>query len=119
MTAPAPTPAHTAADTSHRARVQARIRDLQLKSLDIAERILDGLRAEQPEPPALPLTIARRQMANLLGMPALCHRARCRRLKACDGEPTHCLNTCIPALPEGVLTRILSVKAMRKRMRRR
>ena len=34
-------------------------------------------------------------------------------------EPAHCLGTCIPALPQGVLTRILSVKAMRQRMRRR
>jgi hypothetical protein len=58
-------------------------------------------------------------MANLLGVPALCHRARCRRTNTCDGEPAHCLSACIPALPHEVLARILSVKAMRQQLRRR
>ena len=70
-------------------------------------------------PPPLPLTIARRQMANILGLPPRCHRARCRRLKICGGEPVHCLGACLPALPDGVLVRILSVKAIRRRGRRR
>jgi hypothetical protein len=92
---------------------------LQLKGLDVADRILDSLQAGPPERAPLPLTLARRQMANLLGVPALCHRARCRRLKVCDGEPSHCLGACLPALPHEVLARILSIKAMRQRVRRR
>ncbi len=119
MTIPAPTPAHTPAADAQAAQVRARIRDLQLKGLAVADRILDSLRAEPPERAPLPLIVARRQMANILGVPALCHRARCRRLKACDGEPAHCLSACIPALPHEVLARILSVKAMRQRLRRR
>jgi len=117
MTIPAPTPAHTA--DAQAAQVRARIRDLQLKGLAVADRILDSLRAGPPERAPLPLTAARRQMANILGVPQLCHRARCRRLKACDGEPAHCLSACIPALPHEVLARILSVKAMRQQLQRR
>ena len=97
---------------------QARVRATSAKMLDAAEHVLDRINNPEPAAPR-PLNVARRQMANILGLPPLCHRARCRRLKICDGEPAHCLGTCIPALPQGVLTRILSVKAMRQRMRRR
>jgi hypothetical protein len=117
MTIPAPTPAHTA--DAQAAQVRARIRDLQLKGLDVADRILDSLQAEPAERAPLPLTVARRQMANMLGVPQLCHRARCRRTQTCDGEPAHCLGACLPALPHDVLARILSAKAMRQRLRRR
>jgi len=117
MTIPAPTPAHTA--DAQAAQVRARIRDLQLKGFAVADRILDSLQAEPAERAPLPLTVARRQMANMLGVPQLCHRARCRRTQTCDGEPAHCLGACLPALPHDVLARILSAKAMRQRLRRR
>ena len=119
---PALDSAHTPAPTrSDRAQVQARIRELAFKSLDIADGILDKLKAEQaaPEPPALPLTIARRQMVNLLGVPALCHHRRCRRSKLCTGVPSHCLTVHLHALPHELLARVLSTKAMRQRVRRR
>jgi len=110
MTIPAPTPQD----------IQVRVRAISAKMLDAAEHMLD--RFNTPEPPGqppLPLNVARRQMANILGLPPHCHRARCRRMKTCDGEPHHCLSARLPALPHGVLARILSVKAMRRRMRRR
>jgi hypothetical protein len=99
---------------------QARVRALGAKLLDAAEHALDRIGNPQPAAAApLPLNVARRQMANILGLPPLCHRARCRRTKACGGEPAHCLGACIPALPHDLLARILSTKAMRRRMRRR
>jgi hypothetical protein len=108
-------PAHTPA------QVQARIRALAFKSLDIADGILERLKAEQgtPEPPALPLTIARRQTVNLLGVPTLCHHRRCKRAKVCTGEPSHCLTVNLHALPHELLARVLSTKAMRQRSRRK
>lgn len=113
MSAPSPTPA------SQRAQVQARIRELQMKSLEVADGILDKLLEKSAEPPALPLAIARRQIVNLCGVPALCHHRRCRRTKACGGEPAHCLSVCLHALPHELLARVLSTKAMRQRIRRR
>ena len=99
--------------------LHARVRAISVKMLDALERTVEQINPPPPERPALPLTVARRQMANLLGVPALCHRARCRRTNTCDGEPAHCLSVCIPALPHEVLARILSVKAMRQQLRRR
>ena len=114
MTIPAPSPA-----AAHAAQVRARIRDLQLKSLDVADGILDSLQGKREEPPALPLMVARRQMVHLLGVPSLCERGRCRRTRLCHGEPSHCLTACLHVLPHGLLARILSTKAMRQRIRRK
>ena len=86
MTIPAPAPAG-----SHRAHIQARMRELQFKMLDVADGILDSLQAKREAAPALPLAVARRQTVNLLGVPTLCERGRCRRTKLCHGEPAHCL----------------------------
>jgi hypothetical protein len=120
MTIPAPTPAHTAAPAAAQAtQIRARIRDLQLKGLDVADGILDGLQAKREAAPALPLAVARRQTVNLLGVPALCEHGRCRRTKLCHGEPAHCLAVCLHVLPHEALARVLSVKAMRQRVRRR
>ena len=118
MTIPAPTPAHNSA-AAQAAQIRARVRDLQLKALDIADGILDSLQAKRDTQPSLPLTVARRQMVNLLGVPSLCERGRCRRSKLCHGEPAHCLTVCLHALPHEMLARVLSVKAMRRRVRRR
>jgi hypothetical protein len=119
MTLPAPTPAHTSAAAAQAAQVRARVRELQLKSLDVVEGILDGLNAGRAKPPALPLAAARRQMVNACGVPRLCERGRCRRTKLCQGEPSHCLAACLPALPHELVARVLSAKAMRQRVRRR
>jgi hypothetical protein len=109
-----PTSAPTAKD------IQARVRAINAKIIDAIEHTVDQVQTQAIEPPApLPLAVARRQIANILGAPQLCRRRRCRRTKTCDGEPVHCLSVCLPALPDGVLMRILSVKAMRQRMRRR
>ena len=99
----------------------ARLRELQLKGLDVADGILEKLKGEQapPAPPPLPLNVERRQMVNLLGVPALCHHRRCRRSKLCTGEPAHCLSACLHALPHETLARVLSRKAMRQRVRKR
>lgn len=117
MTIPAPTPAHTSA-AAQAVQIRARVRELQLKGLDVADAILDRLQPQQAEPPALPLTVARRQMVNLLGVPALCARGRCRRRKLCQGEPAHCLTPCLHVLPHELIARVLSTKAMRQRVRR-
>lgn len=114
MTIPAPVPAG-----SHRAQFQARVRELQLKGIDVADGILDSLQAKREAAPSLPLTVARRQTVNLLGVPTLCHRGRCRRTKLCHGEPAHCLTVCLHVLPHEALARVLSVKAMRQRVRNR
>ncbi|HXD44522.1 MAG TPA: hypothetical protein VN655_05235 [Pseudolabrys sp.] len=100
-------------------QIQARIRALSLKSLDIAEGILDSLQASQAQPPALPLAAARRQMIGLLGVPALCERRRCRRTRLCSGEPAHCLSVYLPVLPHELVARVLSMKAIRQKNRRR
>jgi hypothetical protein len=118
MTLPAPTSAPDSA-AAQSAQIRARVRDLQLKSLDVVEGILDTLTAGQAQPPALPLAAARRQMVNLFGVPALCERGRCRRRKLCQGEPSHCLAACLPALPHELVARVLSARAMRQRVRRR
>ena len=118
MTLPAPTRTHTAA-AAQAAQIRARARDLQLKSLDVVEGVLDRLSAEQAQPPALPLAVARRQLVNACGVPKLCERGRCRRTKLCQGEPSHCLAACLPALPHELVARVLSVKAMRRRTRLR
>ena len=65
MTLPAPTP------HEH----QARVRALAARLLDTAELALDRMQQDKPPAAALPLTLARRQMANLLGLPRLCSRA--------------------------------------------
>jgi len=119
MTVPAATPAHTTGTAGHHARLRARLRELQMKGLDVADGILDTLLTRHDEPPALPLTVARRQMVHLLDVPKLCERGRCRRTKLCQGEPSHCLTTCLHALPHELLARVLSTKAMRQRVRRR
>jgi hypothetical protein len=90
-----------------------------LKSLDIADCILDSLQAKREAQPSLPLAAARRQMVNLFGVPALCERGRCRRRKLCQGEPSHCLAVCLPVLPHELVARVLSARAMRQRVRRR
>jgi hypothetical protein len=58
-------------------------------------------------------------MVNLLGVPALCERGRCRRSKLCQGEPAHCLTGHLHALPHELLARVLSAKAMRQKLRKR
>jgi hypothetical protein len=118
---------NTPARTPARARptidpaLRARLREMQFKALDIADGILDKLKAGQTEPasPPLPLIVARRQMVNILGVPSLCERGRCRRSKLCTGEPAHCLTVHLHALPHEMLARVLSRKAMRQRVRKR
>ena len=100
-------------------QIQTRVRALAFKSLDIVDGILDRLKAEQAEPPALPVHMARRQIVNVCGVPKLCERGRCRRTKLCQGEPAHCLAACLPALPHELLARVLSTKAMKQRLRRK
>jgi hypothetical protein len=44
-----------------------------------------------------------RWLANLIRLPALCARAKCRRAQACRGEPHRCLTRYAPLLPEDAL----------------
>lgn len=109
------TPAHAPTQKD----IQARIRSVSMMMLDLAERAIERVQQPADEVEALPLTVARRQMVNLFGVPALCHRGRCRRTKLCQGEPAHCLGTCLHALPHELVARVLSVKAMRQRRRKK
>ena len=43
---------------------------------------------------------------------------RCRRTKACSGEPAECLAVYLPLLPHEALAGVLSLKQVRRRGRR-
>ena len=46
------------------------------------------------------LTLALRQAADLMHIHALCGRTRCRRARACRGNPQDCLRRCAPLVPQ-------------------
>jgi hypothetical protein len=70
---------------------------LKGKVLDRLDALLDRI---APQPASdLPLVLARRQIAHLVGAPLLCSRKLCRRTRACRGEPRQCLAAIVPLLP--------------------
>ena len=63
-----------------------------------------------------PVEVRRRAMANALQIWRRCPQKTCRRTQACRGEPAHCLDACMPALPQGTLAAyIASSRRRRKR----
>ncbi|MBI1204390.1 MAG: hypothetical protein GC182_17965 [Rhodopseudomonas sp.] len=90
--------ANAKAERAARRRVhRIRIDTLKDKMLDRVETLLDRL--TPPSANDLPLAVARRQIANLVGAPHFCARKLCRRGHACRGEPRHCLAAMLPLLP--------------------
>lgn len=80
---------------------RARIDQLKGKMLDRVDAALDRL-APQPAD-HVPLVLARRQIANLVGAPQFCARKLCHRRRACCGEPRHCLAAVVPLLPPATI----------------
>jgi hypothetical protein len=77
----------------------ARIEMLKGKVLDGLEAVLDTMAAARRDADNLALEQARRQLAHIVRAPEFCARKRCRRRKACCGEPKQCLAVLLPLLP--------------------
>ncbi len=95
---------------------RGRLRHMQSRVLDEAERILDGM--STPALPAPPLRVARRQAANLLGLWKFCDSSHCRRAACCRGEPLRCLHAAMPVLDPETIAALFPPPALRKRQRR-
>ena len=65
--------------------------------VDVAERIIDELRAQPPAAPTPPLAVARRQLANTLHLAHFCDNKTCRRARCCRGEPLPRRAAALPA----------------------
>jgi hypothetical protein len=96
----------------------ARIERVQSKLVHAAELIADKMVEQHSQKAAeqTPVEVRRRAMANALQIWRRCAQKTCRRTQACRGEPAHCLDACMPALPQGTLTAyIASSRRRRKR----
>jgi hypothetical protein len=93
--------------------IQERIRHISSRVLDGIEAVLATLNkapaARQP-----PLAVARRALANTLGLWHFCGQRSCRRSHCCRGEPSHCLNIALPLLPPGLLAGLTARKRRRR-----
>jgi hypothetical protein len=97
-------------------RIQNRnhIQRIAREVLDGLDRVLDAMTPPPANKP--PLSVVRRQTANMLGLARLCANNTCRRARCCRGEPLHCLRTTIFLLPPEQIERLL---LRRKHKRRR
>src|SRR4051794_12754910 len=105
-----PRPAQTVFD--------ARLDRVQSKLLHAAELIADKY-VEQYSAPANepePVEVRRRAIANGLQSGRRGPGRSCAHAQACRGEPAHCLDACLPALPPGTLAAyIMESRRRRKR----
>ena len=112
----------TKADRNHHRRVLRDRIDHALSGIvDVAERIIDEMRAPPPAAPTPPLAVARRQLANTLRLSQFCDLKACRRARCCRGEPLHCLQIAVPLLPPEAfenLVRKQSARAARRKWQR-
>ena len=118
ITTPAPSAselARRAEDDVHR-HIQQRTRQVQLRLVDVCERIVDQLTQAQ-ERHALARADQRRQYANMLHAAEVCSRPRCRRTRSCQGEPADCLRVLLPAI--GLDKAVAHLVARRKRPQRK
>ena len=97
----------------HKNDLGERITRISHKMLDTVDVVLDKL-TPAPEAARPPLAVARRQVANLLGLWQLCANRACRRSRCCRGEPSECLRYALPLLPPDMVAGL-----MRKRNRGR
>lgn len=96
-----------AARNMQRQHIRDRIDAVAARMVDAAERIVETLNAPPAKPPAPPLAVARRQLANMLRTAQFCDLKICQRARCCRGEPLHCLRIAVPLLPEDELTGLL------------
>ena len=87
--------------------------------VDVAERIIDELRAQPPAAPTPPLAVARRQLANTLHLAHFCDNKTCRRARCCRGEPLHCLRIALPLMPAEALAALVPKSPARRNKRGR
>jgi hypothetical protein len=94
-----------------------RLARVQSKMLHAAELMTEKMierYAEPPEPEQTPQG-RRRAMANVMQIWRRCPQKTCRRVKACVGEPAHCLNACFPGLPPGYVAAYVAQTRRRKK----
>jgi hypothetical protein len=96
-----------------RQAINERLARLQMKIFDAAEQVLDRMTAPQAD--TAPVSVARRQLANTLGLWRLCARSTCRRGRCCRGEPKHCLQFALPLLPAEIIQSLLPPRRTRRR----
>ena len=118
ITTPAPSASELArrAEDDVRRHIQQRTRQVQLRLVDVCERIVDQLTQAQ-ERHALARADERRQFANMLHAAEVCSRPRCRRTRSCQGEPADCLRVLLPAI--GLDKAVAHLVARRKRPQRK
>jgi hypothetical protein len=79
-----------------------RVTAIQARLFDAIEAILDAL-PPRAAAVALPLSVRRRQVANILQVWRFCDRNLCRRSGCCRAEPLHCLHAGLPLTPAEML----------------
>jgi hypothetical protein len=89
-----------------------RVARIQMTMLELAERVLAELAPQPSQPPPI---VARRQLANTLGLWRFCARSTCRRSRCCRGEPKECLQCALPLLPAETIEGLLATKKDRRR----
>jgi hypothetical protein len=62
------------------------------------------------------VAVARRQLANMVGLWQFCAQRTCRRARCCLGEPSQCLRIALPLLPPDMVEGLMK---RRKRGQRR
>jgi hypothetical protein len=93
--------------------IHARVGKIHMQMLDVIERMLGELAA--PPASGAPRAVARRQVANTLGLWRFCARSTCHRSRCCRGEPRHCLHYALPLLPAEMLESLLTTRKERRR----
>ena len=108
-----------------RQKINANIARIQSKIVDTAEHIIDVVAVDLKKPetgraPAQksPVIVARRQIANMLGVSQFCANPACRRSHCCRGEPAHCLQSVVPLLPAQAFDGLLRIKRSRRPTRK-
>lgn len=94
--------------------IQQRIKQSSHVMLDIVD---DMLRKLAPPPAASrpPLIVARRQLANTLGVWHFCAEITCQRARCCRGEPSHCLRSALPLLSPDLFATLISARKRKRR----
>jgi hypothetical protein len=90
---------------------------LESKLVHAAEMLADKI-AGQFDAPAdepMPVEVRRRAIANALQTWRKCPRRTCSQAQACRGQPAHCLDACMPALPPGALAGYIASSRRRRR----
>lgn len=98
-------PAPAAAPTPQVDAAQ-RIKTIQAKIVDTMEGLVENLAAPPRAEDRLPVVVRRRQYANTLRTWRFCPATKCRKAHCCRGEPTHCLHSVLPLMPDALAARL-------------